>query len=643
MAANGIKTMGFSPVWLETPLPIMATVVKARCARRRVARQKRNRRPKPRCHVIQAAPRANVSPLEVRAGKPPVSASDASATAAGGAKNFGQGGRAVLDRALAWTKRNPLIPLLVGGALVVAMIAALVLWAGGPDYRVLYSNLSDSDGGKIISALEQQNIPYKFAQGGHALMVPSDKVYNLRLKLAEQGLPQAGNVGFEIMDKQPFGISQFAEQVNYQRGLQGELANSIEALDPVQSARVHLALPKDSLFVRDRQPAKATVVLTLHPGRALGEGQVNAIVHMVSSSVRDLTPDNVTVVDQNGHLLTRNGADADLDGTQLDYVREVEHRYQQRIESILTPILGAGNVHAQVAAQVDFNHREETDEHYGPNQGTSPAAVRSHQVDFTRADGQGGPGGIPGALTNTPPGSAASPINNPPSSATTTATANGKATTATSDADAQRDDLHRESTTNYEVDRNITHTQHSLGAVQRLSVAVVVNYRDAQQKDGSIKPVALDATTMKQIQDLTREAMGFSQQRGDTLAVVNSAFSASANAPDQEPWWRQFDWFSLLGTLGRYLLVLIAAIVLYRMVLKPLRQRYLASALVAPAVKSVGKAGAEAASEEVSAPRKSQRKASSYEHSLQELKGLAKDDPATVATIVRNWVKRDGQ
>src|SRR6185312_7374593 len=157
------------------------------------------------------------------------------------------------------------------------------------------------------------------------------------------------------------------------------------------------------------------------------------------------------------------------------------------------------------------------------------------------------------------------------------------------------------------------------------------------------KPVALDATTMKQIQDLTREAMGFSQQRGDTLAVVNSAFSASANAPDQEPWWRQFDWFSLLGTLGRYLLVLIAAIVLYRMVLKPLRQRYLASALVAPAVKSVGKAGAEAASEEVSAPRKSQRKASSYEHSLQELKGLAKDDPATVATIVRNWVKREGQ
>jgi flagellar M-ring protein FliF len=360
----------------------------------------------------------------------------------------------------------------------------------------------------------------------------------------------------------------------------------------------------------------------------------------VSSSVRDLAPDNVTVVDQEGHLLTRNGADADLDGTQLDYVRELEHRYQKRIENILTPMLGAGNVHAQVTAQVDFSRREETDEHYGPNQGNSPAAVRSHQVDFTRSDGQGGPGGIPGALTNTPPGSAASPINNPPGSAASAGAPNGK-TTASGDADPQAGDLHRESTTNYEVDRNITHTKHSLGAVQRLSVAVVVNYRDEKQKDGSIKPVALDPTTMKQIDDLTREAMGFSQQRGDTLAVVNSAFSTSANASDQEPWWKQFDWFSVLGTLGRYLLVLIAAIVLYRMVVKPLRQRWLrlASAPATPAAR----AAAEASSEHAPVPRRPQRKASTYEHGLNDLKDMAKNDPAMVAMIVRNWMRRDGQ
>ena len=264
--------------------------------------------------------------------------------------------------------------------------------------------------------------------------------------------------------------------------------------------------------------------------------------------------------------------------------------------------------------------------------------MRSHQVDFTREDGEGGPGGIPGALTNTPPGSAASPINNPPGSAASTGAPNGKAA-ASSDADPQNGDLHRESTTNYEVDRNITHTQHSLGAVQRLSVAVVVNYRDAQQKDGSIKPVALDPATMKQIDDLTREAMGFSQQRGDTLAVVNSAFSASANAPDQEPWWKQFDWFSLLGTLGRYLLVLIAAIVLYRMVVKPLRQRWLSIA----AGPVAAAAGAGAAPAPVPVPRKSQRKASTYEHGLNDLKDMAKNDPAMVAMIVRNWMRRDGQ
>lgn len=189
-------------------------------------------------------------------------------------------GRNGLEQALAWARGNPLVPLLVAAAMAVAVVVALLLWAGGPAYRVLYSNLANGDGGRIISELEQMGVPYQFAQGGHALLVPAGQVYRLRLQLAEQGLPKAGNVGFEIMDKAAFGISQFAEQVNYQRGLQGELASSIEVLQPVERARVHLALPKESLFVRDRQPAKATVVLTLQPGRALSDGQINAIVHL---------------------------------------------------------------------------------------------------------------------------------------------------------------------------------------------------------------------------------------------------------------------------------------------------------------------------------------------------------------------------
>ncbi|HEU0277939.1 MAG TPA: flagellar basal-body MS-ring/collar protein FliF [Rhodanobacteraceae bacterium] len=593
----------------------------------------------------------------------PTNAASATAPAASPVRRL-QGARALLDGGLAWARRRPIIPLAVGGALVVATLMALLLWAGGPDYRVLYSNLSDNDGGRIIAALEQQGVPYKFAQGGHALLVPADKVYKLRLNLAEQGLPEAGNVGFKIMDKQPFGISQFAEQVNYQRGLQGELANSIEALRPVASARVNLAMPKDSLFVREREPAKATVVLTLRPGRALGDGQVNAIVHMVASSVRDLAPDNVTVVDQDGRLLTRNGSNADLDGTQLDYQHEIEQRYRQRIVDILKPLVGADNVHAQVTAQLDFAKREETDERYAPNQGDNPAAVRSQQVSYSTSSGDDAAGGIPGALTNTPPGAAASPINNraaaaPPSSAPAIGAApnpaNANPATGANAApiagaagakptDTARGDVERQSTTNYEVDHRINHIQHHQGAVQRLSVAVVVNYVDQKQKDGSTRQVPLPAAELKQINDLTREAMGFSAQRGDTLAVVNSAFSTADAAADQESFWHRFDWGQLASTLARYLAVLVALALLYRLVVKPLREHYkkYAATALAPRV-AVAAAAAGLAEDEIEAApaRKPRRKSATYESSLNDLKDMAKNDPGMVAMIVRNWVKRD--
>ncbi len=551
-----------------------------------------------------------------------------------GGAGIAQEGRAAMERGLAWARRNPLVPLLIGSAALVAILAALLLWAEGPDYRVLYSNLSDGDGGRIITELEQRGIPYQFAQGGHALLVPADKVYNLRLKLAEKGLPQSGNVGFEIMDKEAFGISQFAEHVNYQRGLQGELASSIEVLQPVAQARVHLALPKESLFVRDQQPAKATVVLTLRPGRTLGNGQVNAIVHMVASSVRDLAPDNVTVVDQNGHLLSRNGSTAGLDGSQLDYVREVEDRYRRRIENILTPILGAGNVHAQVTAQVDFSRREETSEHYQPNQGDQPAAVRSRQTSLSWNGDAKMLGGIPGALSNTPPGVAASPIND-----TDKDKKKGKKT-SNDDEQQQKGDLHRANTTNYEVDHNIIHTQHQLGSLQRLSVAVVVNYHDVKQADGSVKQEPLDDKTMQQITELARQAMGFSAQRGDGLEVVNSAFREAPSTALENSWWQTVNWTHLLLILGRYLLVLIAGLVLYRVLLRPLLHRYLNSprqVVVAPPPEPAP----DAAEDPPPPPPRRTRKASTYEHNLRDLKERATEDPAMVAMIVRSWMKND--
>ncbi|EIS84445.1 flagellar M-ring protein FliF, partial [Yersinia pestis PY-72] len=279
---------------------------------------------------------------------------------------------------LARLRANPKIPLLIAAAAAIAIIVALMLWAKSPDYRVLYSNLSDRDGGDIVTQLTQLNIPYRFADNGGALLIPAEKVHETRLRLAQQGLPKGGAVGFELLDQEKFGISQFSEQINYQRALEGELSRTIGTLGPVLNVRVHLAMPKPSLFVREQKSPTASVTLALQPGRALDDGQINAIVYMVSSSVAGLPPGNVTVVDQTGRLLTQSdSAGRDLNASQLKFTSEVENRYQRRIENILAPMVGNGNVHAQVTAQVDFASREQTDEEYKPNQAANQGAVRS--------------------------------------------------------------------------------------------------------------------------------------------------------------------------------------------------------------------------------------------------------------------------
>jgi flagellar M-ring protein FliF len=250
---------------------------------------------------------------------------------------------------------HQLLSILVFVSAFIAIIAVMFMWSTTGDYRVLYSNLSDRDGGAIIETLQQQNIPYKFAEGGGALLVPGDKVHEVRLRLASQGLPKGGTAGFELMENQKFGTSQFLEQVNYQRSLEGELSRSVQSLGAVQSARVHLAIPKTTVFVKEQQKPSASVVLTLHPGRTLDAGQVNAIVHLISSSIPNLPATAVTVVDQQGTLLSsvRSAAET-MDATQLKYVRQLEQDYIKRIEDIIAPIIGAQNVRAQVTADIDF-------------------------------------------------------------------------------------------------------------------------------------------------------------------------------------------------------------------------------------------------------------------------------------------------
>jgi flagellar M-ring protein FliF len=541
-----------------------------------------------------------------------------------------------IEQMLARLRANPLVPLLVAGAAVIALVAVMLMWASAPEYRVLYSNLGEADGGRIIGELESRAVPYQFSQGGRALMVPGDQVHKLRLQLAEQGLPEGGNVGFQIMDEQAFGISQFAEQVNFQRGLQGELASSIEALGPVSRARVHLAMAKPSVFIRDREPAKASVVLTLQAGRALGDGQVDAIVHMVSSSVPELALEDVTVVDQAGRLLSRpSGSGGGLDGTQLEYVREVERVYRQRIESILAPILGRDNVRAQVTAEVNFSRREETSERYGPNQGGNPAAVRSSQTRAVYSGGEALAQGVPGALTNTPPGAAPSPVQDDPEQANT------------EDTGDTSKRLNHEDVINYEVDRNITHVQHERGQVERLSVAVVVDYRQGVDDDGQPTAEPLSDEQLTRINQLARQAMGFSAERGDGLEVVNSPFTRVEPEDDQRAWWQDPFWQDFLFSMGRWLLVGLAALLLYLLVLRPMLKRYARQAPVARPAQAQAPAPAPSAAvhedetAEPAEPRRRRRRSSAYEQNRQDLQDMAQEDPAMVAMIVRNWMNRN--
>ncbi|HIF0143901.1 TPA: flagellar basal-body MS-ring/collar protein FliF [Yersinia enterocolitica] len=547
---------------------------------------------------------------------------------------------------LARLRANPKIPLLIAASAAVAILVALMLWAKSPDYRVLYSNLNDRDGGDIVTQLTQLNIPYRFADNGGALLIPADKVHETRLRLAQQGLPKGGAVGFELLDQEKFGISQFSEQVNYQRALEGELARTIGTLGPVLNVRVHLAMPKPSLFVREQKSPTASVTLALQPGRALDDGQINAIVYMVSSSVAGLPPANVTVVDQTGRLLTQSdSAGRDLNAAQLKFTNEVENRFQRRIETILAPMVGSGNVHAQVTAQVDFASREQTDEEYKPNQAANQGAVRSQQVSTSEQLGGTNVGGVPGALSNQPSATPVAPIEVP--QATPAAGAGAAANAANRPATAARQtatssNSRHDQTTNFEVDRTIRHTQQQAGMMQRLSVAVVVNYGS----DKAGKPIALSKDQLAQVESLTREAMGFSTVRGDTLNVVNTPFNATDDASGSNlPFWQQPSFFDQLLNIGRYLLILLVAWILWRKLVRPLIAKKQEADKAAASVNNIVQAAqttetAKQTKEELALRKKNQQRVSA-EVQAQRIRELADKDPRIVALVIRQWMSND--
>ncbi|MEO8299148.1 MAG: flagellar basal-body MS-ring/collar protein FliF [Burkholderiales bacterium] len=546
----------------------------------------------------------------------------------------------------------PLPRKLLLGAGSLALLVLLVtggMWTQAPDYKVLFANVTDKDGGAIITQLSQMNVPYKYTEGGSAILVPADKVHDVRLRLAQAGLPKGGTVGLELMDTARFGTTQFQERLNFQRGLEGELVRSISSLSAVQGARVHLALPQQNGFFREQQKPSASVLLTLHPGGILDRAQVAGIVHLVASSVPELSPKAVSVVDQSGALLSGSSegmADANgLDAKQLQYVNRVESAYTKRVMDLLEPVVGRDNLRAQVTADVDFTQTEQTSEEFKPNQGAdAAAAVRSAQTSEQSNGGAAQPSGVPGAASNQPPGPTSAPVNGP-AAPLQTAQANGSGNGGNSK---------REAVTNYEVDKTVRVVRAASGTIKRISAAVVVNHRTSVDKKGNPQTVPLSSEELDKLTALVQEAVGFSKDRGDSIKVINAPFQVEKTPVDDTPLWKQPQTQdivrNLAGPIGLALLALIVVFGAVRPVLKQARPE------PAQRVEAVVDGGAELpglrdASGELDAdgqpithpslPAPEPGKPDPSQLRLDDARRIAVENPAAVANIVRGWVNRD--
>ena len=520
--------------------------------------------------------------------------------------------------------------------LVVAAVAAMVM-GRQPDYKVLFSNLSDKDGGAIVAQLSQMNVPYKHADGGGAILIPAERVHDVRLRLATQGLPRGSVTGCELMETNRFGMTQFQERLNFQRGLEGELTRSIQALSSVQGARVHLALPNQNGFFREQQKPSASVLVSLHPGRILDRAQLAGIVHLVASSVPELAPSAVSVLDDTGKLLSQSPDAAGEDGInaqQLLYVQQIEQQYARRIMEILEPVVGRNNVKAQVSAELDFSRTESTSEQFRPNQTPDSGAIRSQQVLESSGTANKTATGVPGAVTNQPPAPSAAPVNgaNP-------------APTAGGQQGAEESTSKRESTTNYEVDKTVKVTRGNNWAIKRLSAAVVVNYQALAEEKGGASPKPLTPEQIEQMTGLVRETIGFNKERGDSVNLMNTPFLSSETPAPAVPLWKQPETIELAKTFAWPLgAVLFAALVLLGLVRPALKG-------TAKPAEAVPVAGGQLSALEADEPDRPALPAPTKKDEvvevtpeqlrLEEARVLAKANPVAVANILKTWVHGD--
>lgn len=510
--------------------------------------------------------------------------------------------------------------LMAGLAASVAIGVAVVLWSQKPSYRMLYSGLAEQDSAAVVQSLQKSGITYELADGTGTVLVPADRVHEARLKLAGEGLPKGVGAGFELLDSQKgFGVSQFMENARYQRALEGELAQTIASISSVRAARVHLAIPKQTAFVRSQKKPTASVMVDLYAGRSLDEGQVAAIGHMVAASIPNLDVDQVTIVDQQGRLLTQPdaGDDMRLTATQFDYRKRIEAYYTKRIEDIVTPIAGFGAVKAQVNADLDFTVTEQTQESFNPN----PPAVRSEQTVEEKTTSALQAGGVPGSLSNQAPSAAAAAAE----------------ATAPGGSSVQR------TTRNYEIDKTISHTRRNGAAIRRLTAAVVIDDRTTVDEDGETVREPLTEEELTRITNLVKEAIGFSAERGDSVNVINQSFTLPP-APEEMPEPSLFASANLWDMAKQALAIAAVAFLIFG-VLRPVLRELAAKGKAAPPAALLQGAG-QMAEDQLTlsgGARPAGLPAGAgagggYDSNLSAARTLAAQDPKRTAQVVRNWV-----
>ncbi len=563
-----------------------------------------------------------------------------------------------MDNAVATTAAPPLVPAstglasrwqalpgrtqlmaLVGAAALVTVLVLLALTSRDSDYRVLFPGLGEKDGGRVIEQLVQMNVPYRIADGGNSILVPSARVAELRMKMAAAGLPGAGysgngsasGPGYELLDKDSFGQTQGAERMKFQRAKEGELVRSIQSLESVKSARVHLALPNQNGFFREQQKPSASVILSLHPGRTLDRSQLAGIVSLVSSSVPEMHPKAVSVIDGSGTLLSgaaESESEGGLNSQQLQFRRDIEAQHLKRVLALLEPVVGRDNVRATVTAEVDFARVEQTAEAYRPNQGPdAPVAIREQRSEESSGPGNAPAAGVPGAASNQPQAPASAPINGPAQALQGAGGAAGASN-------------RREAATRYEVDRTVTVTRNAVGNVKRLNAAVVVNHKTNTDAKGKTTTVSMTDKEIEQLTALVQQGIGFNAERGDAVRVINAPFRTDAPPPEEStPLWQQPWLLDLLKTATAPLALAVVALVAIFSLIRPAVQQMLAppeppapgSGLNEVVDGDAALPGAEArALPQLAAPANSDK--------LEAARAMAKQNPAAVANIVRGWV-----